>query len=156
MNTKRSYLDTLNAGRQRKPLSTLDQLNQSLQALEQQIGRTRDAPAEPRYPGSQPYSQRPAEQPRQYQQARGAAQPAQRFDQSYQAIARDMMSQYGWGDGQLESEIEEGSWLTTPATPLDIFASPDVMWKSVAARIGLEILMPQKLTRHVPPNPEMN
>jgi putative transcriptional regulator len=62
----------------------------------------------------------------------------------------------GWGDGQLESEIEEGSWLTTPATPLDIFASPDVMWKSVAARIGLEILMPQKLTRHVPPNPEMN
>ncbi|MGB3539794.1 MAG: peptidoglycan-binding protein, partial [Mesorhizobium sp.] len=98
MNTKRSYLDTLNAGRQRKPLSTLDQLNQSLQALEQQIGRTRDAPAEPRYPGSQPYSQRPAEQPRQYQQARGGAQPAQRFDQNYQAIARDIDRMRGQED----------------------------------------------------------
>jgi putative transcriptional regulator len=62
----------------------------------------------------------------------------------------------GWGERQLEAEIEEGSWLTTPAEPADVFASPEEMWKAVAARIGLEILMPQKLTRHVPPSPEMN
>ncbi|MFC3206022.1 peptidoglycan-binding protein [Aquamicrobium soli] len=50
MNTKRSYLDTLNAGRQHKSLSALDQLNQSLKALEEQIGRSRQASAEPRNP----------------------------------------------------------------------------------------------------------
>lgn len=98
MNTKRSYLDTLNAGRQRKPLSTLDQLNQSLQALEQQIGRTRDAPADPRHPGGQPYGQRPAEQPRPYPQARNAAPPAQHFEQNYQAIARDIDRMRGQED----------------------------------------------------------
>ncbi|HEY4193506.1 MAG TPA: peptidoglycan-binding protein, partial [Mesorhizobium sp.] len=90
MNSKRSYLDTPNAGRQRQPLSTLDQLNQSLQALEQQIGRTRGAPAEPRYPGTQPYAQRPAEQPRAYPQARASMQAAPRYEQNYQAIARDI------------------------------------------------------------------
>ena len=31
MNSKRSYLDTLNAGRQRRPQTTLEQLNQSLE-----------------------------------------------------------------------------------------------------------------------------
>ncbi len=48
MNTKRSYLDTLNAGGQHKSLSALDQLNQSLKALEEQIGRSRQAAGEPR------------------------------------------------------------------------------------------------------------
>jgi len=67
-----------------------------------------------------------------------------------------MFSGYsGWGDGQLEGEIAEGSWLTTRATASDIFAEPDEMWKSVASRIGLEILLP-KQARHVPPDPEMN
>ena len=86
MNTKRSYLDTLNAGRQRRPLSTLDQLNQSLQALEEQIGRTRDASGEPYYPSTRPY----AEQPRPYRQPRAPAQAAPRFEQNYQALARDI------------------------------------------------------------------
>ena len=62
----------------------------------------------------------------------------------------------GWGEGQLENEISEGSWLTSLATSDDIFAEPEEMWKSVASRIGLEILMPRVQTRHVPPNPEMN
>ena len=74
----------------------------------------------------------------------------------YEGPYRVFSGYSGWGEGQLESEIEEGSWLTTKATSADIFASPEEMWKSVAARIGLEILLPQKLTRHVPPNPEMN
>jgi putative transcriptional regulator len=68
-----------------------------------------------------------------------------------------MFSGYsGWGEGQLEHELAEGSWLTTPATPEDIFAEPEEMWKAVASRIGLEILMPKVQNRHVPPDPEMN
>lgn len=116
MNSKRSYLDTLNAGRQRRPLTTLDQLNQSLEALEQQIGRPRDA--EPRYPGSQPYAQRPfddlyapkREQPRPYQQPRPAPQAAPRFEQNYQSIARDIDRVRGQEDsvaivGKIASEL---------------------------------------------------
>lgn len=107
MNTKRPYLDALNAGRQRNPLSTLDQLNQSLQALEEQISRGREAAAEPRYPGMQPYGQRQGSQNLSWQQQGGqrhnpstqaAAQPASRFGQNYQSIARDIDRMRGQED----------------------------------------------------------
>ncbi|MER8850922.1 peptidoglycan-binding protein [Mesorhizobium australicum] len=108
MNSKRSYLDTLNAGRQRKPQTTLEQLNRSLETLEQRLGQTREdatarpAPrqygAEPRYPASDP--RYPATQPTAQQRWYEDPQPAPRahnptpspapFDQNYQAIARDI------------------------------------------------------------------
>ena len=43
MNSKRSYLETLNAGRQRRAHSSIEQLNQSLETLEQRIGRNADS-----------------------------------------------------------------------------------------------------------------
>ncbi|AGB48267.1 TPR repeat-containing protein [Mesorhizobium australicum WSM2073] len=108
MNSKRSYLDTLNVGRQRKPQTTLEQLNRSLETLEQRLGQTREdatarpAPrqygAEPRYPASDP--RYPAAQPTAQQRWYEDPQPAPRahnpapspapFDQNYQAIARDI------------------------------------------------------------------
>ena len=42
MNSKRSYLETLNAGRQRRPHSSIEQLNRSLETLEQHIGHNAD------------------------------------------------------------------------------------------------------------------
>lgn len=98
MNSKRSYLDTLNAGRQRRPHTTLEELNRSLETLEQRLERTREETtnhpdprrpaAEPRYPSAQPYGQqRRYEDPREAQQPKG---PAAAFDQNYQAIARDI------------------------------------------------------------------
>ncbi len=39
---ERSYLDTLNAERERKPSTTLEQITQSLQNLESRLGRSRD------------------------------------------------------------------------------------------------------------------
>jgi len=48
MNSKRSYLDTLNAGRQRRPHTSLEELNRSLETLEQRLDRTRaDMPDRP-------------------------------------------------------------------------------------------------------------
>ncbi|MBS3650027.1 SEL1-like repeat protein [Pseudaminobacter sp. 19-2017] len=41
MNNRRSYLDTLNAGRQRRPSATLEQITQSLQNLESRLDRSR-------------------------------------------------------------------------------------------------------------------
>lgn len=93
MDSKRSYLETLNAGRQRRPAATLEQITQSLQDLEQRIDRTRDQlsprpaprqdqtrmePAQARRPAFESFRQ-PHQQPR-------AAAP----DPRYQTIARDL------------------------------------------------------------------
>ncbi|RWE58348.1 SEL1-like repeat protein [Mesorhizobium sp.] len=102
MNSKRSYLDTLNAGRQRRPLTTLEQLNRSLETLEQRLERTREDMSErldPRRPSAEPRyaSARPYEDPRLAQPPKSPA-PAT-FDQSYQAIARDIDRVRGQEDG---------------------------------------------------------
>ncbi|TGS11032.1 peptidoglycan-binding protein [Mesorhizobium sp. M2E.F.Ca.ET.209.01.1.1] len=115
MNSKRSYLDTLNAGRQRRPHASLEELNRSLETLEQRLDQTRadmpDRPdprrptAEPRYPSTQPYGQAP----RWYEDPYSAQRPLDRAPQNpaphnprpqerapqnpapaYQAIARDI------------------------------------------------------------------
>lgn len=99
MNSKRSYLDTLNAGRLRRPNTTLDELNRSLETLEQRLERKREdvgeridprrPPVEPRYASAQPYGQ-----PRWYEDPQPAPRPKSPapagFDQNYQAIARDI------------------------------------------------------------------
>ncbi|MGX9116632.1 peptidoglycan-binding protein [Mesorhizobium sp. BHbsci] len=102
MNSKRSYLDTLNAGRQRRPHTTLEQLNRSLETLEQRLDRTREDMSErldPRRPSAEPRyaSARPYEDPRLAQPPKSPA-PAT-FDQSYQAIARDIDRVRGQEDG---------------------------------------------------------
>ncbi|MER8461624.1 peptidoglycan-binding protein [Mesorhizobium sp. M1396] len=110
MNSKRSYLDTLNAGRQRRPQTTLEQLNRSLETLEQRLERTREDPmarpdprqygADARYPAA-----RPASQQRWYEDPQAAPRPktpmqgAAAFGQNYQAIARDIDRVRGQEDG---------------------------------------------------------
>ncbi|TPJ29618.1 SEL1-like repeat protein [Mesorhizobium sp. B2-7-2] len=87
MNSKRSYLDTLNAGRQRRPHASLEELNRSLETLEQRLDRTRAdmpdrpdlrrPPVEPRYPSTQPYGQ-----PRWYEDTYAAQRPLDRPPQN--------------------------------------------------------------------------
>jgi putative transcriptional regulator len=41
----------------------------------------------------------------------------------------------GWGSGQLEAEIEEGSWYVLPAAPGDLYdADPERLWARVLRR----------------------
>jgi putative transcriptional regulator len=48
----------------------------------------------------------------------------------------------GWGAGQLEAEIEEGSWYVVPAEPQDPFLEdPARLWVSVLRRQGGELAM---------------
>ncbi|WOX07162.1 YqgE/AlgH family protein [Microbulbifer pacificus] len=46
----------------------------------------------------------------------------------------------GWGPGQLEQEIAENSWLTLPAEPEILFATPmEKRWHTAAARHGIDL-----------------
>jgi putative transcriptional regulator len=41
----------------------------------------------------------------------------------------------GWGAGQLEAEIEEGSWYVVPSEPDDVFREdPTALWRDVLRR----------------------
>ncbi|WP_444920740.1 YqgE/AlgH family protein [Microbulbifer sp. CnH-101-G] len=46
----------------------------------------------------------------------------------------------GWGPGQLEQELAENAWLTLPAEPEILFATPvEKRWQSAAARHGIDL-----------------
>ena len=43
----------------------------------------------------------------------------------------------GWSPGQLEEELEEGSWLVLPARASDVFGEePERLWSDVLRRQG--------------------
>ena len=62
--------------------------------------------------------------------------------------ARVFVGYAGWGPGQLDDELEEGSWIVEPALPEDVFTDqPDELWADVLRRkggpFGVLALMPQ-------------
>ncbi|GLY21894.1 YqgE/AlgH family protein [Micromonospora sp. NBRC 101691] len=59
----------------------------------------------------------------------------------------------GWGAGQLEQEIEEGSWLVLDALPGDAFVDrPDDLWPMVLRRQGGMMAA----VAHFPPDVSLN
>jgi putative transcriptional regulator len=62
--------------------------------------------------------------------------------------ARVFAGYAGWGPGQLDGELEEGSWIVEPALPEDVFTDdPEELWADVLRRkggpFGVLALMPQ-------------
>jgi putative transcriptional regulator len=67
--------------------------------------------------------------------------------------ARVFAGYSGWGAGQLEAEMEEGSWHVTPALPGDVFTrDPDGLWGAVVGRLGPAY----RVLRTMPMDPQMN
>jgi len=59
----------------------------------------------------------------------------------------------GWGPGQLDGELEEGSWIVEPAHPDDVFTrDPDALWGEVLRRKG----GPYNVLSLMPPDPSLN
>lgn len=59
----------------------------------------------------------------------------------------------GWGEGQLEEEIEAGAWFVVDAQPDDALSpTPDELWRTVLRRQGGRLAM----FANFPPNPVMN
>jgi len=67
--------------------------------------------------------------------------------------ARVFAGYAGWGPGQLDGELEEGSWILEPALPEDVFtADPDELWSDVLRRKG----GPFGVLALMPPDPSLN
>ncbi|QDU63558.1 hypothetical protein Pan216_44380 [Planctomycetes bacterium Pan216] len=62
----------------------------------------------------------------------------------------------GWGPGQLESELEEGAWLTTSAESLHVFRDGEEFWSDVMDEIAGTTIPPALKVKHVPKDPSMN
>jgi putative transcriptional regulator len=59
----------------------------------------------------------------------------------------------GWGEGQLEGELDEESWFVEPALPGDVFcADAGALWSHVLERKG----GPYRLLARMPDDPRMN
>jgi putative transcriptional regulator len=67
--------------------------------------------------------------------------------------ARVFAGYAGWGPGQLDSELDEGSWIVEPAVPDDVFTNePDELWSDVLRRKG----GPFGVLSLMPPEPSLN
>ena len=60
----------------------------------------------------------------------------------------------GWGVDQLEREINDGSWIVTPASAFDVFdAEPETQWNKLTARLTAGgYIHPD----HIPDDPSTN
>ena len=67
--------------------------------------------------------------------------------------ARVYVGYAGWGPGQLDDELDEGSWIVEPALADDVFtAEPDALWSAVLQRKG----GPFRVLAAMPPDPSQN
>ena len=67
--------------------------------------------------------------------------------------ARVYVGYAGCGPGQLDDELDEGSWIVEPALADDVFtAEPDALWSSVLRRKG----GPFRVLAAMPPDPSQN
>ncbi len=67
--------------------------------------------------------------------------------------ARVFAGYAGWGAGQLEAELAEGSWILEAALPEDVFhPDPVLLWDDVLRRKGPDFDM----IRLMPADPSMN
>ncbi len=67
--------------------------------------------------------------------------------------ARVFAGYAGWGAGQLEAELGEGSWLTEPALAADVFTGdPEGLWSAVVRRKGPAY----RLMSTMPFDPDLN
>jgi putative transcriptional regulator len=62
----------------------------------------------------------------------------------------------GWGSGQLEAELEDGSWGVTAATADFVFSDEATLWRRVTRRVADERLVEWLGVRDVPEEPWHN
>jgi putative transcriptional regulator len=75
------------------------------------------------------------------------------LDASPDAPRRFVLGYAGWGAGQLDDEMAEGSWIVVPATPRRVFdPAPETLWRRVLRAEGGDVAE----LADVPPDPSWN
>lgn len=63
----------------------------------------------------------------------------------------------GWGQHQLEAEMDAGGWLLLPAEADQVFTTDvDRLWKDVTGKIGADIMRSTLHLKGMPTDPTMN
>jgi putative transcriptional regulator len=77
---------------------------------------------------------------------------------SEEGRARYYVGHSGWGPGQLETELAEGSWLVLPATTEHVFGDEETntLWKVTMTEVGRRQIQAVVPIKHVPDNPRLN
>lgn len=72
--------------------------------------------------------------------------------------ARFFVGHSGWGSGQLEGELEEGTWLVLPANADHVFPELDALasWKAAATAAGRREIHGLVAPRLIPDDPRAN
>jgi putative transcriptional regulator len=85
----------------------------------------------------------------------GFPAPEADIDELSDAIARRRVfaGYAGWGEGQLDEELDNGDWIAHPAAPDDVFTEdPEELWAQVLVRKGGAYA----LMARMPLDPRMN
>lgn len=70
--------------------------------------------------------------------------------------ARYFVGYSGWGAGQLEHELQEGSWICHPAAPQHVFQPVEDLWQRVTREITDSAVISAIKLKHIPPDPSLN
>jgi putative transcriptional regulator len=62
----------------------------------------------------------------------------------------------GWGANQLDDEIEQGAWFSTPCDPSLLFDDDADLWQTVTRKVGSSILKEMLRLDDLPENPGVN
>jgi putative transcriptional regulator len=85
----------------------------------------------------------------------GFPDPDAGIDELTEATARRRVfaGYAGWGEGQLDAEVDQGDWIAHSAVPDDVFTEvPEELWSRVLTRMGGSYA----LIARMPPDPSVN
>ncbi len=76
--------------------------------------------------------------------------------QAAESTFRLFVGHSGWARGQLESELRQGAWLSTPANADWVFSAPEDLWRRVTQHIGESFFDAVLKIKHKPPDAGLN
>ncbi len=62
----------------------------------------------------------------------------------------------GWSPGQLETELQDGGWLTIPATTQTVFEADEHLWTDLVRKLSLTKMWPNLDPNRIPNDPSVN
>jgi putative transcriptional regulator len=71
-------------------------------------------------------------------------------------LAKFFVSYAGWGPGQLEGEMEEGSWVALEGSREQVFSDDSEQWTAVMKAIARATPLPGVNPKTIPEDPSMN